>query len=176
MLIHEQRGRVYLKSNEEDGTPIYGAPSKKCSYGCPAYSLGEPYHNEVMLPKGYKTVVDWLWEVACTGEGYENPQVADKEEIEIEEVEWTDEVEADDKRETGAAGDEWDAPPTDWQEAAGKDGLEGNPEADNANDGDGGENGRSAAAKGEEAGGVQGGENGDAGASPAAGSTGVETD
>jgi hypothetical protein len=149
LLIREQRGRVYLKSNEEDGVPIYGTNSKKCPYGCPAFSLGEPYHNEVLLPKGYKTVVDWLWEVACTGEGYENPEVVvEREESEVGQVEWAED-EAGDKRVTEVAGD---ALPTDGQEAAGKDSLQGNPEA----------------------GGVQGGENGGAGASPAVGSTSVE--
>ena len=42
-------------------------------YGCPAFSLGEPYYSEVMLPKGYKTVVAWFEEVAADPEGYANP-------------------------------------------------------------------------------------------------------
>jgi hypothetical protein len=34
--------------------------------------LGEPYYAETMLPKGYKTIVDWFQEVGLNPE-YANP-------------------------------------------------------------------------------------------------------
>jgi hypothetical protein len=43
------------------------------AYGCPVFSLGESYFTESMLPKGYKTVIDWFQEVAA-GTNYANPE------------------------------------------------------------------------------------------------------
>lgn len=43
------------------------------AHGCPVFSLGEPYYTESMLPKGYKTVIDWFQEVAVDP-GYANPE------------------------------------------------------------------------------------------------------
>jgi len=34
--------------------------------------LGEPYYSESMLPKGYKTIIDWFQEVGLDPE-YANP-------------------------------------------------------------------------------------------------------
>jgi hypothetical protein len=39
--------------------------SKYCdAYGCNTYTLGEEYHQELLLPVHYKKVVDWIQEVA----------------------------------------------------------------------------------------------------------------
>jgi hypothetical protein len=43
------------------------------AHGCPAFSLGVPYYSETMLPKGYKTVLDWFQEVATEPE-FRNPE------------------------------------------------------------------------------------------------------
>jgi hypothetical protein len=70
-----QRGRAYLISPEPAGTFIAPHNGRKRipAYGCPVFSLGEPYYNEALLPKGYKTVLDWFQEVALDPE-YENPE------------------------------------------------------------------------------------------------------
>lgn len=65
-----------VRANPDDGTTITSD-----SYGCPAHSLGERYYSEVMLPKGYKTILDWFQEVATAGKGYENPAVVVVEEV-----------------------------------------------------------------------------------------------
>jgi hypothetical protein len=63
----------------------------KNPYGCPVYSLGEPYYNELLLPMGYQTVIDWFCDVANTGEQYNNPNIiAIEEESDIMEVGWTE--------------------------------------------------------------------------------------
>jgi hypothetical protein len=69
-----QRGRVYIISNEPEGTFLADHKGKKFipAYGCPAFSLGEPYYAESMLPKGYKTIIDWFQEVGLAPE-YANP-------------------------------------------------------------------------------------------------------
>jgi len=61
-----ERGRVYVVSREPCGTFLAGSEGRKAidAYGCPVFSLGEPYYSETMLPKGYKTVVDWFQNVA----------------------------------------------------------------------------------------------------------------
>ena len=82
-----QRGRAYLTSNDPEGVFITGPEGNKyvAAYGCPCFSLGEPYYTESLLPKGYKTVVDWLQGVAIRGEGYENPEFSRLDDEEIEE-------------------------------------------------------------------------------------------
>ena len=42
------------------------------AHSCPVFSLGEPYYTEMMLPKGYRTVIDWFQEVA-QNPSYANP-------------------------------------------------------------------------------------------------------
>ncbi|RDL35900.1 Uncharacterized protein BP5553_06512 [Venustampulla echinocandica] len=68
------RGRVYIISDEPDDTFLAGPKGRKRipAYGCPVFSLGEPYYSETMLPKGYKTVLNWFQEVADDLE-YLNP-------------------------------------------------------------------------------------------------------
>jgi hypothetical protein len=71
---HSQRGRAYIISAEPAGTFIapHNGRKRVPAYGCPVFSLGEPYYNEALLPTGYKTVLDWFQEVALDPE-YENP-------------------------------------------------------------------------------------------------------
>jgi hypothetical protein len=73
-----QRGRVYLNSPEPSGTFLAGPEGGKRieAHGCPAFSLGEPYYSETLLPMGYKTVLDWLQEVAMDHCSYANPSFA----------------------------------------------------------------------------------------------------
>jgi hypothetical protein len=73
---HSQRGRAYTISPEPAGTFIapHNGRKRVPAYGCPVFSLGEPYYNEALLPKGYKTVLDWFQEVALDPE-YENPEL-----------------------------------------------------------------------------------------------------
>ena len=63
-----------MVSQEPCGTFLAGPEGSKTvdAYGCPAFSLGEPYYTEVMLPKGYKIVLDWFQEVASDPD-YANP-------------------------------------------------------------------------------------------------------
>jgi hypothetical protein len=63
-----------VTSQEPCGTFIAGPEGRKHieAHGCPVFSLGEPYYSETMLPKGYKTVVDWFTDVASDPE-YANP-------------------------------------------------------------------------------------------------------
>ena len=69
-----QRGRAYVVSQEPCGTFLAGPEGHKTvdAHGCPAFSLGELYYSEAMLPKGYKTVIDWFQEVASYPD-YANP-------------------------------------------------------------------------------------------------------
>ena len=70
-----QRGRAYITSEEPCGSFLAGPEGHRRieAYGCPAFSLGEPYYTETMLPKGYKTIVDWFQEVAGDFD-YANPE------------------------------------------------------------------------------------------------------
>jgi hypothetical protein len=63
-----------LVSQEPCGTFVAGPEGNKAAFahGCPVFSLGEPYYTEAMLPKGYKTLVDWFQEVASDAD-YANP-------------------------------------------------------------------------------------------------------
>lgn len=69
-----QRGRAYITSEEPCGSFLAGPDGHRRieAYGCPAFSLGEPYYTETMLPNGYKTVIDWFQEVAADT-NYANP-------------------------------------------------------------------------------------------------------
>ncbi|KAM3080836.1 hypothetical protein ACMFMG_004791 [Clarireedia jacksonii] len=77
------RSRVYTLSSEPEGTFLVGPEGNKRSlgHGSPVFSLGEPFYTECMLPKGYKTVLQWFQEVAevddttqsGNGGGYRNP-------------------------------------------------------------------------------------------------------
>jgi len=71
----QDRGRVYLISDEPCGTFLTGAHGYRHigAYGCPVFSLGEPYYTEMLLPRGYKTLIDWFQEVAEDPE-YVNPE------------------------------------------------------------------------------------------------------
>lgn len=42
------------------------------AFGAPVFSLGVPYYTELLLPRSYRTIVDWFQEVAETPD-YENP-------------------------------------------------------------------------------------------------------
>lgn len=46
-----------------EGVPGEGT-SRTPAHGCPCFSLNEPHLSELMLPKGYKTIIDWFNEVA----------------------------------------------------------------------------------------------------------------
>lgn len=52
--------------------------------------MGEPHYTEAMLPRGYKTVIDWFQEVAADSDYYANPELVrlddddDDSEAEIE--------------------------------------------------------------------------------------------
>jgi hypothetical protein len=100
-----QRARAYIISTKPASTPLapsdgnaYTNPDDNNTtvsdcYGCPVYSLGEPYYSELMLPKGYEIVLDWFQEVVAGGEDYENPevvieQVVQREEQTEEEIKW----------------------------------------------------------------------------------------
>jgi len=69
-----QRGRAYVVSPEPAGSFIAGPQGGKHipAYGCPVFSLSEPYYSEAMLPKGYRILVDWFQEVAADS-NYANP-------------------------------------------------------------------------------------------------------
>jgi hypothetical protein len=73
-LMFWQRGRVFLVSEEPCGYFLAGPEGGRHigAYGCPAFSLGESYYAETILPKGYKTVIDWFQEVAAHPH-YANP-------------------------------------------------------------------------------------------------------
>ncbi|KAF8860018.1 hypothetical protein BDZ45DRAFT_649433 [Acephala macrosclerotiorum] len=68
-------GRAYIVSPEPATVFIAGENGRKRvpAYGCPTFSLGEPYYAETMLVKGYKTVLDWFLE-AASDPNYENPK------------------------------------------------------------------------------------------------------
>ncbi|KAG0650407.1 hypothetical protein D0Z07_3475 [Hyphodiscus hymeniophilus] len=72
-----RRGRAFLVSQEPCGAFLAGPAGKKLipAHGCPVFSLGEPYYTETMLPKGYRTVVDWFQVVSKVTE-YVNPAFA----------------------------------------------------------------------------------------------------
>jgi hypothetical protein len=74
LLKSPQRGRVYILSSEPEGSFLADHKGRKYipSYGCPVYSLGEPYYAEAMLPKGYTTIIDWFQEVGLDPD-YANP-------------------------------------------------------------------------------------------------------
>ncbi len=71
----------------------YNGRKRVPAYGCPVFSLGEPYYAETMLPKGYKVVLDWFQEVARQP-NYENPKFerfdfgGSDDEEEIDEIPW----------------------------------------------------------------------------------------
>lgn len=71
-----KRGRAYVQSEEPVGTYIcdHKGSRRVHGYGCPAFSSGEPYYSETMIPKAYRAVVDWFKEVAAD-EKYENPNL-----------------------------------------------------------------------------------------------------
>jgi len=71
------RGRVYLVSDEPRDTFLAGLDGYRhiSAYGSPVFSLGEPYYTERLLPRGYKSVVDWIQDVAEDPE-YVNPEFA----------------------------------------------------------------------------------------------------
>jgi hypothetical protein len=72
--IFLQRGRVYIISSEPEGTFLADHTGSKFvpAYGCPVFSLGEPYYSESMLSKGYKIIIDWFQEVGVDP-NYANP-------------------------------------------------------------------------------------------------------
>ena len=55
------------------GAFIAGPEGRKRTpaYGCPLFSLGEPYYVESMLAKGHKVILDWLEDASHPG--YKNP-------------------------------------------------------------------------------------------------------
>ncbi|RDW56435.1 hypothetical protein BP5796_13184 [Coleophoma crateriformis] len=69
-----KRGRVYIVSDEPCGMFLAGPEGHRtvAGYGAPVFSLGVPYYTELLLPKGYRKVIDWIQEVADTPD-YENP-------------------------------------------------------------------------------------------------------
>ncbi|KAH6677746.1 Arb2 domain-containing protein [Halenospora varia] len=70
----EKKARSYIVSDEPKGTFIAGPEGKKSvsGYGAPCFSLGEQYYSEMMLVRGYDTVLEWFKEVGNDRE-YENP-------------------------------------------------------------------------------------------------------
>ncbi|CAG8957276.1 hypothetical protein HYFRA_00010699 [Hymenoscyphus fraxineus] len=71
----DERGRAYFVSDEPCGQFLAGPQGTKRipAHGCPCFSLNEPYYSELMLPKGYKTVINWFNEVSADAE-YMNPE------------------------------------------------------------------------------------------------------
>ncbi|TVY23806.1 hypothetical protein LHYA1_G006774 [Lachnellula hyalina] len=69
------RGRAFLISPEPAGTFLSGPEGTKRiqACGCPIFSLAEPYYSETMLPKGYKTILNWFYDVA-SDPNYANPK------------------------------------------------------------------------------------------------------
>ena len=92
-LTSSQKARAYSTSPHPVNTLISGprGTRKVTAHGTNTYSLGEPYYSELMLPKGYKAVIDWFQEVAEAGGEYKN-QVAERivedDEEEGEEIDW----------------------------------------------------------------------------------------
>ncbi|EHK97557.1 hypothetical protein M7I_6710 [Glarea lozoyensis 74030] len=70
------RGRAYATSDKLCGLFLAGPKGKKHlpGHGCPVFSLGEPHFSEMMLPKGYKVIIDWFQEVAGDPD-YANPEM-----------------------------------------------------------------------------------------------------
>ncbi|TAQ89764.1 hypothetical protein B7494_g1919 [Chlorociboria aeruginascens] len=68
------RARAYVPSPEPLGTYLYGPEGLKRepAHGCPTFALGESGLSELMLPKGYKIILEWFQQVAADKD-YENP-------------------------------------------------------------------------------------------------------
>lgn len=67
------------------GTPA--GTRRKPGYGCNTYSLGVPYYSEMLLPVGYKTVIDYFLEVA-NDTRFENPKIFMVEPEEDDSTSW----------------------------------------------------------------------------------------
>ncbi|KAG9235573.1 Arb2 domain-containing protein [Amylocarpus encephaloides] len=70
------RGRAYVMSHQNSGLCLAGPEGGKRSpsHGCPTFSLGEAYYTELLFPKGYKVILDWLDQVSHIP-GYVNPTI-----------------------------------------------------------------------------------------------------
>lgn len=76
LTLKSKRGRTYITSEEPCGTFLAGPNGHRRveAYGSPTFSLGESFYTEAMLPKGYKTIIDWFQEVAEDSD-YANPEI-----------------------------------------------------------------------------------------------------
>ncbi|KAF7935042.1 uncharacterized protein EAE98_003087 [Botrytis deweyae] len=102
------RGRVYLNSPEPAGTYLASPDGTRriIAFGSPVFSLSEPYYTECLLPKGYRTVVDFFHEVAewdSQGGEYVNPTFVrmDDGEEDCEDMGFGDEGFGDEERQDG---------------------------------------------------------------------------
>lgn len=95
-MYDNQRGRAFYVSDEPCGTFLAGAEGNRNvpAHGCPVFSLGEPYYAETMLPKGYKTIVDWFQEVAADP-NYANPNLVRFDDDDTDEEEQAGGIEMD---------------------------------------------------------------------------------
>ncbi|KAF7939259.1 uncharacterized protein EAE97_007339 [Botrytis byssoidea] len=104
----QARGRVYLNSPEPAGTYLAGPDGTRriIALGSPVFSLSEPYYTECLLPKGYRTVIDFFQEVAdwdSQGGEYVNPTFVrmDDGEEDCEDMGFGDEGFGDEERQDG---------------------------------------------------------------------------
>ncbi|KAF7893871.1 hypothetical protein EAF00_007385 [Botryotinia globosa] len=104
----QARGRVYLNSPEPAGTYLAGPDGTRriIAFGSPVFSLSEPYYTECLLPKGYRTVIDFFQEVAdwdSQGGEYVNPTFVrmDDGEEDCEDMGFGDEGFGDEERQDG---------------------------------------------------------------------------
>ncbi|KAI9642127.1 hypothetical protein NHQ30_008928 [Ciborinia camelliae] len=104
----QARGRVYATSPEPAGTYLAGPEGNRHfpAFGCPIFSLSEPYYTECLLPKGYHTVIDFFHEVAdgdAQGGEYVNPTFVrvDDGEADDEDMGFGDEGFGDEERGDG---------------------------------------------------------------------------
>ncbi|THV45415.1 hypothetical protein BGAL_0492g00070 [Botrytis galanthina] len=102
------RGRVYLNSPEPAGTYLAGPDGTRriIAFGSPVFSLSEPYYTECLLPKGYRTVIEFFQEVAdwdSQGGEYVNPTFVrmDDGEEDCEDMGFGDEGFGDEERQDG---------------------------------------------------------------------------
>lgn len=104
----QARGRVYLNSPEPAGTFLAGPDGNRrvSAFGCPVFSLSEPFYTECLLPKGYSTVIDFFHEVAevdIHDGGYVNPEFVriDDGEEDFEDMGFGDEGFGEEERKDG---------------------------------------------------------------------------
>ena len=66
LTVSFQRGRAYLISPENLDVPLTG----RNEFGCNCFSSGEPSYVELIMPKAYKSMLDYF-KVVTDNPGYE---------------------------------------------------------------------------------------------------------